>query len=74
MFVNLKGIRLRLVLKDIGNLIRHKNMCVSSDMPKNIRVRSSEKSLFFLRSDCQTVFQQILPLLHPNNNINNTNK
>ena len=38
-----------------------KSMCVSSDMPKNIRVGRSEKSfffiyLFFLSSDCQTVF------------------
>ena len=38
-----------------------KNMCVSSDMPKNIRVGRSEKVFFlflffFLRSDCQTVF------------------
>ena len=38
-----------------------KNMCVSSDMPKNIRVGRLEKPfflflIFFLGSDCQIVF------------------
>ena len=48
-------------------------MCVSSDMPNNIRVGRSDKSFFqffFLRSDCQTVFPTDFASFNSNNSTN----
>ena len=50
--------------------LKNRPMCVSSDMPKNIRVGRSDKSFFFL----VFFFHQILFLLHPNNSNNSTNR